>query len=687
MRRIAYFTTKNYRKIFITFIFLVIINAFFATKIKINYNLQDYLPSDQSSVVALDLMQEEYNQPLPNLRIALKDVSIVEAYNIKSKLSEDEEVKLIVWLDDFVNITTPINLIDKSLLNTYYKDNIAMIQLSIDTDNAAKSLNDIKKIVNSDKASYEGNLVSMASSQNATTNEIAKITAFMLPIGILILMLSVESIVEPFLLLLCIGVAIIINMGTNIFIGEISFLTQAVTAILQLAVSMDYALFMLHSWAKNKKEGYKDDEALENAIVESSGAVISSALTTVFGFIVLAFMKFKIGENLGVVLAKGVGFSLFSVIFFLPVLIKMFSKLIEKTSRKSLFIDFSFIGRSLLKFKGLILVVLVIIPIVFIAQNKNDFTYGMGSYQKDSVELNDLEFINSTFDRNTPFVILVPRNNLSKEILMIDEIKKLDLVTSIQSYSETVGQAIPYEIVPKSARSMLLSDNYSRIIVNTISESEGEIAFKLVEDIRNISYKYFKDEAKVAGESVTLYDMRNVVKMDNKIVNILAIVSVALVILFNFKSLTIPIILVLTIETSIWINLSIPYFTSTKLSYIGYLIISSIQLGATVDYGILFISHYMNQRQKFNKYNAIIESIKLTYFSILPPALILMFAGILLSIISSIAIVSELGTVLGRGAFLSLLLVAFVLPIFTYYTDGLISKTTKNTNFFKEVVK
>ncbi|MFM1524373.1 MULTISPECIES: efflux RND transporter permease subunit [Helcococcus] len=679
MKKVARFLIKKNKSVILIFLILTIITGIMALGVKINFSLSKYLPEDSDSVISISKMADEYVEPIPNLRIMLKNVSVQDAIAYKNKLSTLPEVKLILWLDKFENTSKPIELMDKNLLDTYYKNNNALFQVAVKTNNSKESLDNIKRILKDDTA-YDGELVSEAAAQNSTKDEISKITIFVLPASLLILLLAVKSWFEPIIIMIAIGVAIVINMGTNIFLKEVSFITQAVSGILQFAVSLDYGVFLLHEFKHQKTLVEDTDLALENAVVKSSSAVISSALTTIFGFIVLVFMRFGIGLDLGLVLAKGVIFSLFSVIFLLPAIIKLSMKLIDKTEHRDLLPNFNSLSKFVLKFRWLIIFVILIVPIAFIGQIKNDFTYGMGEFREDSIEGKDKKNIEKYFGKDIPIVLLVPKNKIAKEFKMIEELKNIDMVKTVQSYTEQVGNAIPIKIPPQEQIKSLISKNYSRIILNTTSESEGKTAFNLIDNIKNIVNKYYSD-FEILGKSVVLQDMSKIIKKDNFLVNILAIISVALVILINFKSLILPLLLVFTIEASIWINLSLPYFTNTKLSFIGYLVISSIQLGATVDYAILYTNNYLENRKKMDKKDALIKASEKVYGSIIPPAMILITSGYVLSWISSIALVSELGKVLGRGGIFSLTLVIFLLPVLLYFFDSIVEKTTYKPNF------
>ena len=682
MKKMSKFIVKHYKLIFSLFLILTILSAVLALGVKQNFSLAKYMPRNSESMTAIDKMKEEFDEPIPNLRAVIKDVSIPEVLEYKEKLKEIPEVKLVLWMDILTNPSQPIEIIDKDLLDTYYIDNNALLQISVETDNAAKSLEKIKEILPEDTA-YDGEIVSESAAQSAVTSEIATITALAVPAGILILIFSVRSWIEPVLLMLTIGVAIVINMGTNIFLGEISFVTQSVSGILQLAVSLDYAIFLLHEYHRQKNLQKGDKEALVDAIKISASSVISSALTTVFGFLALVFMKFGIGKDLGLVLAKGVFFSLVSVIMFLPALIIMTKKWIEKTEHRDFLPNFKILSKGVYRFRIIAFIILAIVPISFVAQKRNNFTYGMGDYAAGSLEEKDQKYIESIFGKNNQIVLLVKRGDLAKEDEMISELKRNPFVKSVQSYTEQLGTSLPMGIPPKEEIKSIISDNYSRIILNTKAEKEGPVTFEYINQIKYIARKYYQDDFELIGESVVLEDMSKIVQKDNRLVNILAIISVGLIIMLNFKSLSIPFILVLVIESSIWINLAIPYYKGAELSFIGYLIISSIQLGATVDYAILYTNEYLYARRTMDKKEAVIQTGMKVYKTIIPPALILMTSGIILSIVSSISLVSELGTVLGRGAFLSLLLVVLVLPVMLYYLDWLVMKTTMKSKLSK----
>jgi predicted RND superfamily exporter protein len=512
--------------------------------------------------------------------------------------------------------------------------------------------------------------------QNNIKTEMNKIIIFVVPITLIILLLTTSSWLEPFLFLIAIGVSIIINMGTNIIFGEISSITHSAATILQLAVSMDYAIFLLHRFASLRHTGKNVKEAMEGAISDSASTIVASALTTILGFLALVIMQFRIGPDLGIVLAKGIIFSLISVLFLLPVLAVSTYKIIDKTHHKSLIPSFNKIAVGIMKscYIILIIILLLIVPSL-IASRNNTFLYGSSSINsKDSQVYKDTIAINKKFSANNQMILLVPVGNYEKEMKLIIELKKLDHVIAINSFVTTFGLNIPIEYLPKEAVTQFISDKYSRIIIKTDIAEENEEAFKFVEGIEKVIDKYYNNTYHLAGISVTNYDMKQTITHDDLLVNIVAIISIIIVLIATFKSLLIPLILIMSIETAIWINLSITYLMGTSLNYIGFLIVSTVQLGATVDYAILFARKYLDRRITLDKKKAIIDTIEETAPSILSSALIITIAGLGLGLISTNSVISQLGILVGRGASISAIMVLLFVPTAFMVCDKLINK-------------
>ncbi|WP_164216080.1 MMPL family transporter [Virgibacillus sp. YIM 98842] len=667
---------KHKKFVVFTFILLAVISIFAQFTVSVNYNLTEYLPEDSPSTIAMEVMEEEFEDSIQNARVMIHDVSIQEALVFKEKLNEIDGVTNVDWLDDAIDIKMPIEMAEESTVETYYQDDTALISLTIEEEREVEVTDKIYALIGEENA-MDGEAVDTAVSQKMTGSETMFAAAILIPIIILILVLSTTSWMEPVFFLTAIGISVLINLGTNIFLGEVSFITQSVAPLLQLAVSLDYAIFLLHSFQDYRKKTENPEEAMRLAMKRSFPAITASASTTFFGFIALSFMDFEIGADLGINLVKGIALSYITVIVFLPAFTVMFYKWIDKTRHKALLPSKWHIGKFVinLRIPMLILVLLIIVP-AFMAQSQTNFIFGMGELPENTRAGSDALQIEETFGEYTPVIILAPRGDLSREEQLIQELRNLVNVTSTISYTDAVSTAIPPEYLENTVTEQFFSENYSRIIVNTNAGSDGEEAFQLVETIQDKTEHYYGDEAYVLGESATLYDTKVTVERDNTLVNVMTVVSIAIVLLISFRSISMPVVLLLTIQASVWINLSIPYFTGTALVFIGYLIISTVQLAATVDYGILLTEDYVQNRKKMSALEAIKKSINEKVFSIAVSASILTIVGFVLSFTSTNPIVSDIGLLLGRGALMAFILVICFLPALLLTFDKFIRKTT-----------
>lgn len=674
--------------IIIVFLIVTVICAGLSTLVGVNYNFADYLPKDAPSTNALNVMEEEYSQPIPNMRVVVYDVSIPDALEYKEKIEKAEGVKEVTWLDDSIDIYEPLELADQDTVETWYKNSDALFSVTVSSDEKEKkaAVDAIREIIGDDNA-MSGTAVTDVLSPVHTSQEIQKIMLIALPIVFIILLLTTTSWFEPVLFMLTIGVAIMLNRGTNLIFGEISFVTNAAGSVLQLAVSMDYSIFLLHRFAENRQEGGNVQDAMMKAVKQSMGSVLSSGLTTVTGFAALILMRFRIGPDMGYVMAKAIVFSLICVLCFLPALAISTYKLIDKTRHRAFWPDFHKFAKAVLKVRipALILAVLLLIP-CYIAQGKNDFLYGSSRvYSTNETQMGrDLLAIEDEYGPSNPLVILVPKGDISKEQQLNDALKADPDVTSVISYVNTVGASIPEDFVPEESLSQLYSEHYSRFVVSLDTEEVEDGWADKVDELHTICEKYYGDEALIAGDLASTEDLKDTITVDNTRVNILAILFVFVILVLNFKSVSIPVILTLVIELSIWINLSVPYLQSTTLHYIGYLIISSVQLGATIDYAILLTGRYMDERKTKKRKDAAIESIRACVLSLFTSAIILTIAGSVLGAISTNLVLSQLGILVGRGAVISFILVLFVLPALLMIFDRLIEKTTAKTSFYKE---
>lgn len=679
MERLVNGILKYKKSILVFFILATVISLFTSSMVNINYNIMDYLPEEAPSTKALDVMNEEYDKGAANVRVVLKDVSIVDALKYKEKIKKVDGVDDIQWLDDVVNIKEPLELQNQDTIESWYKNNEALFSITVNEDKEESAIDEIGEIIG-ENGMISGSAVNIVFAQETTEKELIKMMVILIPIILIILFLTTSSWFEPVLFLSTIGIAIIINSGTNLILGEISFVTKAAGSILQLAVSMDYSIFLLHRFSEFRNEGLAVKEAMKEVILKSVSSILSSGLTTVVGFAALIVMKFKIGPDMGFVMLKAICLSLISVLVLLPVLALYCYKLIDKTQHKSFMPKFNKFAKVSYKFRhiSIILFLLLLIP-CFLAQQNNSFSYGASEiYSDESTKIgHDTAAINKEFGKTNPLVLMVPKGDLVSERALCDELENIDKITSITSYAETVGITIPTEYVPDDTLSQLISDNYSRFIIVANVKVEGDETFALIDEIRNLAYKYYDDSYYFLGESVNTLDLKETIEDDNKKVNAISIIAIMIILLLTFKSLSLPIILVLVIEFSIWSNLTFNYFIGNDVFYIAYLIISSIQLGATIDYAILFTNRYIENRETMNKKEATQATISTTTVSILTSASILATAGIILGEISTNSIIAQLGILVGRGAILSLILVLFVLPALLMLLDKLIAKTTK----------
>ncbi len=647
--------------------------------VSVDYDMNDYLPKDSASTVALDLMDEEFGSGIPNARVMIEDVSIPEALEYKVQLEDIKGVTDVTWLDDAVSINAPLETQDSSVVENYYKDGNALFSVTIAEDDIISAVNDISDLIGDDNA-MEGSAVSTATATQSTVSEIAKIAAIAVAFVFFVLLITTTSWVEPLIVMVGLGVAIIINAGSNIIFGEISFVTNAAGNILQLAVSLDYSVFLLHRFTECRKEhentkaGAK--EAMVDALCMSTTSILSSGLTTVIGFLALCLMQFRIGPDLGRALAKGIALSLISVFVFMPVFILAIYKWIDKTEHRPFMPKFMGFGKFITKVM-IPMVVVFVIAIVpsYLASNSNSFTYGASKIFGPETKLGaDTEKIESIFGKSDTYVLMVPKKDKETQKELSDALHDIPQITGIISYVDTVGVEIPESYLDEETYSKLCSDKYTRMVISVDAEYEGEETFDLVKQIRDTAQDYFPDEWYLAGQGISTYDLMDTITADMVKVNLVAIAAVFIVLVLTMKSLVLPVILVLGIETAIWINLSIPYFMDSTIFYIAYLIISSIQLGATVDYAILLTDRYKEMRQTYNKKDAVINTISAVSVSILTSGSTLTVVGFLLGKISTHGLLSQLGYFLGKGTLCSLAIVFFVLPGLLYIFDKFVIK-------------
>lgn len=666
---------KCRKAIMVLFIAAAITGLFLSRLVSVNYDITDYLPPDSPSTVALDVMGEEVDGGIPNARVMIRDVSVVQALEYKEKLKQIDGVQEVTWLDDVVDVREPLETQETDTMEAYYKDGTALFTVTVDEEKRLEAVEAMRELVGENGA-LTGNAVSTATATADTVVEISRIVVVAVLFVLLVLILTTNSWVEPLIVLGGLGVAILINNGSNLIFGEISFVTNAAGSILQLAVSLDYSVFLIHRFEECRQTNPNVEEAMVDALCKSTGSILSSGLTTVIGFVALCLMRFLLGPDLGLALAKGVALSLITVFIFMPALILSLHKLMDKTRHKDFMPSFRGFGRLVQKMMlPLVCVFLVLVVPSYLASNSNSYYYGSSHMFNEETRMGkDIAQVEAVFGQSDSYVLLVPAGQTALEKELSDELHTLPEITGIISYVDMAGSEIPTEFLDADTLAQLQSDNYSRMVLSVDADYEGEETFRLVEQIREIAEKYYPGTYYLAGEGVSSYDLMNTVTADMVKVNAIAIGAVLVVLLILQKSIVLPVILVLCIETAIWINLSIPYFKGDIVFYIAYLIISSIQLGATVDYAILFSDRYREARLTYSKKDAIVETISAVMVSVLTSGSVLTVVGFLLGKMSSNGLLAQLGMFLGVGAICSLVIVLFVLPGFLYLLDGLFIK-------------
>ncbi|MDR0490471.1 MAG: MMPL family transporter [Oscillospiraceae bacterium] len=664
---------RHRKALLVVFIAAAVVSALLFSSVTVKYDMVEYLPQDAQSTKALKLLGEDFTQVLPNTDVTVRDVSLMEAKAIKRDLAALPHIREVLWLDDVYDILRPIEMGDEATIGSFYKDGTAYYQVVVAKGSEKDGIREIKALLGN-KCSVSGDATEIEFVQTATGTEVLNTFVILLPVIVLILILSTTSWVEPLLFLAAIGLSVVINMGTNAFFDGVSFLTNAVTPILQLAVSLDYAIFLLHSFGRHRKTEDSVEAAMKEAIKESFSSVAASASTTLFGFMALLFMDFRLGADLGMSLAKGIVFSFISVMVFLPAFTLCVYKAIDKTRHREFMPSFANVHSILrrLAVPAVIIVAVIIVP-CFLGQSRTDFLYG---YQAAFDDMTDQTGAAPADHRKTALVLLVPRGDVVREKMLGDELLSIPHVTSVISYAKTVGVGIPPEFLDSNITEQFYSERFARLVVYTDSPQEGDVAFGVVEEIAGAADKYYPNEAHSVGQSVSLYDIKTVVRKDNSVTNLIALVAIFFVLLISFRSVTLPFFLLLTIEAAIWINLSIPYFTGTSINYVGYLVLNTVQLGATVDYAILLTLTYMRNRRTTIKREAIHDALGSSFKSIIVSAVTMASAGFALAGTTSNPLVADIGILLGRGALLSMTMVLVFLPALLTAFDKAINRTT-----------
>ena len=616
--------------------------------------------------------------------IVVEDMELKDVAALKEKVEAVDHVKKVLWYDSVLDVSVPVEMLPKDLREAFFNGNatmmIALFDNTTSSETSMDAVTEIRKITSKD---------CFVSGMTGIVTDIKQIALKEMPIyvviasclSLVVLLLAMDSLVVPVLFLLCIGVAVLYNLGSNIFLGQISYITQALTAVLQLGVTMDYSIFLMHSYQEQQVRYNGDKErAMAHAISQTFSSVIGSSVTTVAGFIALCFMSFTLGKDIGIVMAKGVIFGVLVCVTVLPSMILCCDKLIEKTKHKPLLPDIGRISDKVTKRYVIYVVAFVILlfPAIY-GNNHTGVYYNLDeSLPKDLPSVIANTKLKEDYNMNTTHMILVDSSVAGSDVKkMSQEIEKVDGVKWVLGLDNLVGSGVPADMLPESVTGMLKNDKYQLLMVNSTYKVATDKVNKQIEQIDKIMDKYDKG-AMLVGEGPLTKDLINITDTDFKRVSAVSIGIVFVIILLLFKSVTIPVILVGVIEFAIFVNMGIPFYTGTKLPFVASIVIGTIQLGATVDYAILMTTRYQRERSRgAGKFDAITTAHKFSAQSIIVSALSFFAATIGVGLYSNIDMISSLCILMARGALISMVVVVLILPSLFMVFDKIIVKTSK----------
>ncbi len=670
MRRLFTFIVKQRDLVLVIYALLIAVSAAMFPRVPINASLTDYLPSDAPSTRALKVMEAEFGGDVPNAQLMVEDIPLREAEELASRLKKIPGIKKVSFAPGADFLAGRLELLPESMLSGSYKDGNALYTLTIDEDSSVSVIEQAKTLTDH-KASAAGNFVDSKTAMETSKPEILKTIAVVVVFGIIVLMFTLDSWVTPFILVFCLMAAVLINGGSNLIFGSISYVTNTAASVLQMGVSVDYSIFLLHRFRECRREGLASEEAMVNAMLRSGRSITSSALTTVIGFVALMFMRYGIGMDMGRVLAKGIFISLICTFTLLPALILRMEPLIERTSRRALIGGARPAAEIMRRISvpAAVLFVLLVIPSAYF-QSKNTYYYGTSHIYKDAHPVMlERAAVNEAFGTENTLVLLFPSGRPAAEHHLAKELSAIPELTSQLSASSLLGSPAAMQLLPEEYAGQLATDSVSRIVLTLDLDAESPRTFEVIEAINEAAEKYYPGEYALAGNSASTYDLKAVITADKTKVDLIAVGAVFAVLLLTFRSLSAAFLLALTIEGSIWICMTASYVAGQPLFYIGSLIVGAILLGATVDYAILMTSRYKEYRALFTKKESAFAAVEHAGVSVATSALILAVAGFLLSVFCTNQVVAQLGHLLARGTLTAAFTVLFILPAFLQLFD------------------
>lgn len=673
--------------VFVISILLLIPAAIGYVNTKVNYDILYYLPDEIETMKGQDILVDQFGTGAYSMFIC-EGMENKDVAGLKSQIEEVEHVAKVVWYDSFADISIPMEMLPEKIRSAFNSDDSTMMFIIFETttsaDETMDAIEDIRSIAGK-QCFLSGMSAIVTDTKNLAESEVAVYVLIAVILSSIVLALTMESYLIPVLFLLSIGMAIIYNMGTNIFKGEISYITKALSAVLQLGVTMDYSIFLWHSY-QEKRKVYGDDhkEAMAQAIAATIKSVVGSSITTIAGFIALCFMSFTLGMDLGVVMTKGVIFGVLCCVTVLPSMIMIFDKPLEKTKHRQLIPEFSKATDWVVKHHTLFVIVFVLLFIPFVYFQANTKVY----YNLDSSLPDDLESIQANtklqeeYEMGAAHMILLDKNLPEKQkYQLISDMEDVDGVKRVLGLESIIGPTFPMSMIPDDIKEILESDQYELMLVmNEYPVASDEVNQQI--DQLNTVLKSYDPNGMLVGEAPCTKDLIEITDHDFAVVSAVSILAVFAIIFFVFKSISLPFILVLVIEGAIFINMGIPYLTGTTLPFVASIVIGTIQLGATVDYAILMTSRYEKERGSGKNKK---EAIRIAHESSRRPVMVSAFsffaATFGVGMYSKIDMISSLCLLMARGALISMCAVLLFLPAMFWVFDGVICRTSKG---FKE---
>ena len=652
-------------------------------KTDVNYDILGYLPDELDTRIAQSILKDDFDCGSLGMLI-VENMEDKDVSKLKEEVKKVEGVNDVIWIDDAIDLSVPKEILPEDIRDIFYSENSTLMIIkfvgtdaSTETENA---LSDVRKIAGK-QAFLSGVAGVIKDTKDLANKETPIYVLIAVILSIIILSITMESYVIPIVFLSSIGIAIIYNMGSNVIFENISYVTKALSAVLQLGVTMDYSIFLLHRYDEERESRENKVEAMANAIEATIESVVGSALTTVAGFLALCVMDLALGKDIGLVMAKGVVIGVICTITILPALVLTFDKVIHKYKHKNILPTFQKSSSFIIKHhKVIVLISLLILIPAAIGKEKASVYYNLDESLPDnlpSIVANDK--LKNEFNMVSTNIILVSDDlDRYKVKEMVKELNNVDGVTMAASLESVLGSRIPENFLPNELLEQVKKGGYEGIIVNSKYKSAtNEVAVQL-DEINEIVKKY-DPEGLVGGEAPLTNDLVTIADSDFKKVSIFSIVAIFLIIMVIFKSISVPILLVLAIELAIFINLGIPYYTGTTIPFISSIVIGTIQLGATVDYAILLTSRFKEELSNTNdKKEAMIKALQSSSRSIITSALTFFGATAGVGIISELEMISSLCVLMARGAIISMLVILFVLPGILLMFEGIIIKTSKS---------